>query len=503
MLKMTFASVSPVLVGALLLGSCTKTMPAPPTEWVRGVVSGSANTAFNAVAPASDGSVYVAGWFEGAGPLALGPDIAVRGSGAGLNALLAKYDGAGRVLWAKTTLAGAGPTGYLGLTAQDDGSVIAVGFVEGGVPCSFGESVTVTGPAIGRNMLIARYSATGEALWAKTALSASGASQFSDVALGADGSIYAAGSLSGKEEISVGANVALRGPGERENIFLAKYDRSGTALWARTVRRASVSSNLVAVSANGDGSVLTSGWIEQFDRDASFEFAGEAEGGVVLQGAFVSGQNAVLARYEANGTPKWVRSPTEAQFHSMFFGLASDGHGAAYAVGGLTEDKPYAFGPSVRVRGKATKGGNAVLVKYNQDGSPQWARLAEASEGFSLFRSVAVTKSPLVVVAGFLDGASVTRFGGGVKAGPMGRGLRAALIAYGEGGDAKWIKTVASKDGASEYNRVAVAPDGALFAVGTLKGATPFDFGDGASLSPPSGAPSSAMVVKLGAPGRP
>ncbi|MBN2158064.1 MAG: hypothetical protein JW807_01620, partial [Spirochaetes bacterium] len=136
------------------------------------------------------------------------------------------------------------------------------------------------------------------------------------------------------------------------------------------------------------------------------------------------------------------------------------------------------------------------LVKYNSSGVAQWAQTVTA-DNHSLFNSVAIASDGSVYAAGQLVGTGTCNFGNGVTA----TGTTDAtflLVKYNSSGVAQWAQTVTAEgtsDASSNVNGVTVAPDGSVYATGTI-GSGIYDFGNGVTVSGVSGSWMNILLVK-------
>jgi hypothetical protein len=88
------------------------------------------------------------------------------------------------------------------------------------------------------------------------------------------------------------------------------------------------------------------------------------------------------------GTAKWARTVSAGSSDSVFYSAAVDGHGNVYAAGYQDGTGGYTYGAGVTAAGTAST--NVVLVKYNAEGTAQWARTVSEGSSNSFFTSAAV-----------------------------------------------------------------------------------------------------------------
>jgi hypothetical protein len=208
-------------------------------QWAQSVTAGSGGSLFNGVSTASDGSVYAAGYIVGTGtPYNFGTIVTpVNVAGAfmnGINLVLVKYNGTtGAAQWAQT-VAGSDYSNFLSVTVASDGTVCAAGDIFGTGTFDFGNSVTAGGTYAGFNPVVVKYDSTGAAQWAQTVTAGSNESEFNSVSVAPDGTVYAAGYITGTGTYSFGNGITATGANTGENVVLAIYGSSGVAQWAKT-----------------------------------------------------------------------------------------------------------------------------------------------------------------------------------------------------------------------------------------------------------------------------
>ncbi len=240
---------------------------------------------FRGVSVASDGSVYAAGTFFGGD---FGNGVTVQGTSTD-NCVLVKYNSDGEAMWAQTVAASSFPSDFNSVSAASDGSVYAAGIIENTYTYDFGNNVTATGTNGGGNIILVKYSSSGAAQWARTVTAGGSFSIFNGVSVASDGSVYAAGLISGTGTYDFGNNVTAAGTYNGDNIVLVKYSSVGTAQLARTVTEGSGASLFNTVCAASDNSVYAAGIIS---GAGTYDFGDN----VIAHGSY-AGSNIVLVKY--------------------------------------------------------------------------------------------------------------------------------------------------------------------------------------------------------------
>jgi hypothetical protein len=178
----------------------------------------------NAVTMDKSGNIIVTGMFDGSditfGSITL-PNAGILSS----DIFIVKYNAAGEALWAKT----AGGSGYEScseVVTDDSENLYFTGYFASST-INFG-AISLSN-AGGRDIFIAKYDASGNPVWAK---SAAGSGDEIGVAMGIDAGnhLYLTGSSS-SESISFGS-IVLTGS-DYDKIVTAKYDADGNVIWAK------------------------------------------------------------------------------------------------------------------------------------------------------------------------------------------------------------------------------------------------------------------------------
>ncbi len=380
--------------------------------------------------------------------------------------------------WAQTVKAGNGNSIFNGVSTASDGSVYAAGYIYGADTYDFGNSVTTKGTfTTGNNVVLVKYNGSGVAQWAQTVKAGNGNSIFNGVSTASDGSVYAAGYISGAGTYDFGNSVTATGTynsgNDPYNIVLVKYDSSGVAQWAKTVISGSGPSQFYSVSVASDGCVYAAGDIY---GAGTYDFGN----GIIAEGAY-SGYSIVLVKYDSSGVAQWVQTLTAGSGNSLFYSVSVASDGSVYAAGIISGTGTYDFGNSVTAAGTNPNNNNynIILVKFDSSGVAQWAKTVAAGNNDSLFTSVSVASDgSAVYAAGVISGTGPFNFGNGVTAAGTNLNYSIILVKYdSSNGAAQWARTVIASGNSILYG-ISVASDGSVYAAGVIFGTGPFNFGD-------------------------
>lgn len=262
---------------------------------------------------ASDGlsRAVITGYFQGTTNLG----GAALTSAGGSDVFLAQYNSSGSHAWSQA-FGGTGDDQAQGLGTDGTGTVVMTGAYS--ATASFGgASLTSSGS---RDIFVARYSSAGVHEWSRgfgNTLSDYG----KDVGIDGSGNVVLTGYFYGT--VNFGGWPLTNPSGS--DVFLAKYNASGTHLWSRNF--SGTSSNYAwSVDITADGSLLLAG-----------EFWGTANfgGSDLTSTGYTDG---FIARYDAAGDHQWSRGFGGPLGSDAALGIVADSAGRA-VVAGIFEDQ--------------------------------------------------------------------------------------------------------------------------------------------------------------------
>jgi hypothetical protein len=410
--------------GAIMSAPATLYFPAPAFHWVRGAgAAGTANDLGDAIAVDGATALYVSGFFES------GADFGTTNiaTPAGPGIFLARYTAAGALEWVRTGTSASGggdshavavdPVGncyltgsFTGTTSFGTTNVTSAGgsdvFVakydrsgallwvvqQGGGFDDSGRGIAVDGTngcfvtglrqssssATSRDIIIAKYSATGALQWQRQP---AGSSSDAGMAAASDasGNVYITGWITG--QVNFGAT-NLTALGARD-IFIAKYNNAGVLLWASNFGGANGDEGK-GVGVDTNGNVYVTG---------SFNIG---------SGGGSDAEKLLLTKFSTTGAWVWQRELL-ATFNYYSFSSATDPAGNTWVVGGVE-----GAGTLNGVPLASTGGYDGVVAKYNAAGSLVWISQAGGLGG-AIGHRVAADAGGNVYFTGEYDGSA--RFG--------------------------------------------------------------------------------------------
>lgn len=261
--------------------------------WAR-LIDGSANV--SGIAVFGDGSLAVSGGITGAAKF--GPGEAGEVTVTGNTTYVARYASSGAATWVRALPAGA----YIGpsIAAVPDGSVAAVGVIQGTATLGVGEPNETTLTANGgEDIALVRFASDGSLMWAKRAGSDQSDEWAQDVAYRMDGSLAVVGKYRGISTFGAGE------PGQTflfcsgySDAFVAEYRLDGTLAWAKRMGGIG-QTGAQCVLAFDDDSIVVTGTMT-----SSVVFGPGEPGQTTVSG----GQGDLfLARFSSSGDFEWAR----------------------------------------------------------------------------------------------------------------------------------------------------------------------------------------------------
>ena len=207
----------------------------------------------SSVAVDVSGNAYVGGWYRDS---SIDFDSISLPNAGSADLLLVKYDTGGNMIWAK----GFGGTNYdlaHAVAVDTSGNIYVTG--EFGSPTLVLDTITLTKTGTdSSDIFLAKLNTNGDVLWARKAGGAGNDMANSVAVDGKLGIVYITGTFT-SPTMSIGPNVLVNAGSD--DLFLAKYDTDGNAIWAKS---AGGPSDDVAYSVAIDtlGNALITGFIQ-------------------------------------------------------------------------------------------------------------------------------------------------------------------------------------------------------------------------------------------------
>jgi uncharacterized delta-60 repeat protein len=409
-----------VVVVALLIVGFVVILPklTSSDHWAN-TFGGSKSESFSSVAIADNGDIIAVGYTDstdGEYPKTHGPD--------NQDAVIARFTPTGDLIWAHS-YGGSGYDFFTSVAVASNGDIITTGYTfstDGDFP--------VRGDGFHRDALIARFTSTGDLIWAQ-ALGGDDEDYFQSVTVAGDGDSIAVGytySTDGDFPISHG--------GSNPDAVIARFTTTGDIVWAQTYGGDSYDSfESVAVADNGD--IIATGVTMSIDGD----FPGTNES-----------SDAVIARLTSTGDIVWAHA-LGGSSEDLFVSVAVADNGDIIATGvTLSIDGDF---PGTHAEDTV----DAVIARFTGDGDLLWTQVYGGNDD-DFFQSVALASNGDIVIAGYTYSTD------GDFPGTHGEYNRDAVVArFTATGERVWIH-VYGGSGADYFSSVVIADNGDIIATG-------------------------------------
>ncbi len=406
---------------------------------------GAGNDYGDHVAVDDQGNSYVVGEFAGTARF----DTITLATEGHWGVYLAKYNPEGRAVWATRLARTTAPTSdiYANAIERDRaGNIYVAGrFV---TDATFGDDArTSLGSS---DMFLVKLSPTGRMLWLRTPGGVGNGSYGQDgisaIALDSAGNCYLAGTYNTDARFD---SIALSS-GLTYETFVAKYDSSGRALWARSAGGMGALHIALGIAVDRAGNSYTTGKFFNTISFGPYSFtADDAE------------QKIFIAKADPNGTFLWAKEVGSGSYYGFGENVAVDAEGNAYIAG--------EFRASIRLGSTEYSFNNglhyaALLVKYAADGSYQWSARSSGDAHTASGSCVRVDDDGNVFMTGGFTGQAEF---GDLHVGNPDAHASAYLARLTPQGAFAAVETIAGT-GTASGSAIAIAPNGDCLLIGSF-----------------------------------
>ncbi|MBW8050912.1 MAG: T9SS type A sorting domain-containing protein [Cytophagales bacterium] len=354
-----------------------------PTGFVQWAKSAGGTGADRALGIITDdlGNAYITGNFRDT--TIFGTDTLIS-NGVNVNDIfIAKYNSAGNLLWAKMA-GGTGNDVSWGIDQDDLGYVYITGHFTG--VCTFSSTDTLTSSDL-KDIFLAKYDSFGNLVWVKQAGS-TGNDRGTGVAIDPFGNIYLSGIFQSTAIFGITDTLVSAG---NWDTFIAKYDSSGTFLWAKSAG-GSLADRANAISTDGFGNAYLTGF---FTDTAIF---GNGSDTLISAGA----DDIFIAKYDAAGNLLWVKSNGSSSSLESGQSIVSDDSLSIYLTGYFSGTA--IFGSDTLV---STVSRDIFVVKYDLAGNILWAKHVSGTGVDDRGNGISIDKYGNSYIAGYFGGTQL------------------------------------------------------------------------------------------------
>ena len=213
------------------------------------------------------------------------------------------------------------------------------------------------------HIFVAKFSPAGNVIWA-TSAGGDGSDQVTAIATDPGGNIYITGYF-GSDSIAFGSTVLVNHG--FNNVFIAKYDSSGNAIWAKSIVGTDDDAAR-GIATDSSGNVYITG---------GFTSASISLGTITLHQVGSGGSEFFVAKYDSAGNVLWAKMAGSINYESSSpgAGIAVGESGNVYVTGSFSGNTLVFDAIEITTPGSYTNY-SVFIAKYDAAGNVLWANSA-------------------------------------------------------------------------------------------------------------------------------
>ncbi len=264
----------------------------------------------------ANGNAIITGYFNSA-TITFGSTTLT--SSGSRDLFIVKYDASGNVLWAKSAGGNSQDQG-LSVCADAGGNIFVTGYFQSN-SITFGSTTLTNAGGANNDFFIAKYDASGNVLWAKSAGGSSADGGFG-VYADAGGNVFATGTFD--SPLITFGSTTLTNSGTNGDFFIVKYSPSSNVLWAKSAGGTNDDGGEGIITDTGGNAYVTGGF-----RSPTLTF-----GSNTLTNTDNTGNtyDVFVVKYDPAGNVLWVKSAGGNKW-DVAWGISIDGSGNVYITG--------------------------------------------------------------------------------------------------------------------------------------------------------------------------
>ena len=321
-------------------------------------------------------NVIITGQFFGTATF----DTAILLSSGDSDIFIAKYDRGGNLLWAKKA-GGTAEDFSSAIDTDRDGNIIITGYFNGNIDF---DTISLSSDG-GTDIFIAKYSPSGDIIWAKRA---GGTGNDSGESLACDNSDNII--VTGRFEGTANFGTIFLDNFWEQDIFVVKYNSSGDASWARLVS-GSYEEIIKDIAVDNFGNSIITG---TFDTSINFN-SDPISTPITLVSS--GGNDIFIARYDSWGNIIWARQ-AGGKKDEVVTGIAIDFAGNFFITGYFEGNLSFG-GQSIKSNGNL----DVFIAKYTFFGMALWATNG-GGKNDDVAEEIATTPAGNCVITGYFQG---------------------------------------------------------------------------------------------------
>jgi hypothetical protein len=365
-----------------------KFSPTGQPIWVRNAGSTSTLERCSAIAIDAADNVIICGYFAS---LSMNFDSSVtinNSAGTTDEIFVAKYNSNGTLLWA-TSLAGAGQEAAKAVCSDGQGNTYLGGWYSNLTP-SIGGLTVPSAPGLGG--FVVKLNAAGVPVWVKTQQS-SGLEETNSITCDPFGNVIATGRFLSNSMTIDGVTLTNSNTNNTSDVYVVKYDSTGTLLWARSFTGSS-SETPYNVSADQNGNIYTSGL-----------YASSTFGSNGLTVANAGQSDSYILKLDSAGNIQWLRSANGMLNDLLLCGTMNTNN--EYCVAGIFNSPSITSNGLTISRTQVPNTSDLLVLRYSQNGSIIGGSIAHGTGLNSIVSDIIDAPNSQYYVAGHFSGTNL------------------------------------------------------------------------------------------------
>lgn len=352
-------------------------------EWAKSF-GGTTDDAGNSICTDGSGNCYLTGYFNST-MFTVGTTT-LTNAGGNSDLFVIKLNGSGNPQWA---LSSGGTSEEVGTGVSVDalGNSFVTGFFDS--PAITFDNTTLTNSG-GRDLFVVKFNSTGMESWAKNPTGV-GNEAGEGIKVDAFGNCFVTGYFNSPSLLF--GTTTLTSAGD-DQIFLAKYDASGNAVWAKGAGGTTYEYGK-AIDIDLKGNIFVAGYF----GSPSITF------GTTTLNNSGSG-DMFLVKYDSLGAVKWAKK-AGGPANELAYGVSVDPLGNCFVIGSY-RSSTLTIGTTVLTNvDNSTSTSDVFIAKYDSLGVPGWAKTAGGTDT-EIGYGVSAGGTGNCVIAGYYRSASIS-----------------------------------------------------------------------------------------------
>lgn len=420
----------------------------------------------------AQGNTYITGMFAGTVDFDPGSGVANLTSAGMSDAFFAKYDNQGNYVFAKA-IGGSRSEEGLGIAIDDLGYIYIVGTFQAKADFDPGaDSVFLVNTGT-IDMFLAKYSATGNYIYAKSMGGQNGSyTQVYDIAVDKKGNAFICGRFFGNPDFDPGPGIATLTNAGVFDIFFARYDAQGNYVFAKSLGGNSFAYGFDIAIDSIDNIYITGSFYATVDFDPG-------TGNVYLSSAGYF--DIFFAKYDKAGNYIYAKRLGSAGT-DIGTSIVVDGSGTVFLTGSFENTVDFNPDPAGLANVTAAGREDIFIARYDPEGRYVYAKAVGGIENEGS-PHIASDGSGNVYVTGYYQGTADFDPGSGSVNFTSTGGNDIFIAKYDNNGNYVYARTMGST-AITEYG-YGIAADGGenVYITGSIAGTANFNLGGDSSTS--------------------